>query len=578
MGTNVPVRRCTIPLLLAAAGSACAGALQFTDITSDAGISALQITGPYPQEGFMMGGAAAGDFDRDGDVDLFIIRGGLVPDALYLNDGDGTFTDVSAAWGLTDVLYSSGVAMGDYDNDGRLDLFVTTHGTQTDGVMTGQHRLFRNMGSSFVDMAASAGVAMTSPVTPDGMGASFGDYDLDGDLDLAVAGWRGQSSGNCLFRNNGDGTFTNVTTTAIDASLFPVRGFTPRFCDMDGDRYPELLWVADFETSRYLRNDGDGTFSDITVLTGTALDQNGMGSTIGDFDGDGRLDWYVSSIHGANGLKTGNKLYMNQGGHVFTEVAAARGVDDGGWGWGVDAVDLDHDTDLDIVEANGWVYGEWLGENVKCYINDGTGSFAESSAAVGLGNPLQTRGVLTIDIDDDGDRDVLFCAYNDAVRLHRNDLDGDATHWIRLWFDTSSQDDLAPDGFGTRVTINAGGVTQVRCLDGGSTYLSVSELSVHAGLGAATVIDEITVEWANGRVNRFRDVDADQSLTIRPCFLDGDADGDGTVTFDDLGMLLEAWGQTVAPWRSGDVTGDGVVNFTDLDAMLDAWDARCPSL
>ncbi|MCA9309855.1 MAG: VCBS repeat-containing protein, partial [Phycisphaerales bacterium] len=343
-------------MLLACAAAAHAASPAFTDITAASGINVLQIGAGYPQEGQMMGGMAAADFNRDGWIDLYVVCGGDQRDVLYLNDGTGHFIDASDAWGIGTPAYSSGVAVGDVDADGWIDVYVSTHGTQADGVVIDRHRLYRNVnGVGFVEQAMASGVARTSPLTADGFSAAFGDYDLDGDLDLAVAGWRGQSRGNRLFRNDGTGHFTDVTESAILHNLTPVRGFTPRFSDMDGDRFPELLWVADFETSRYLRNNRDGTFTEMTAAANVGHDQNGMGTAVGDFDNDGDPDWYVSSIYLPAAFKEGNKLYINQGNHLYDEVAMERGVDQGGWGWGVEAIDVDHDGDLDLY-SNGTLY------------------------------------------------------------------------------------------------------------------------------------------------------------------------------------------------------------------------------
>ncbi|MCZ6603017.1 MAG: VCBS repeat-containing protein, partial [Planctomycetota bacterium] len=222
-----------------------------------------------------------------------------------------------------------------------------------------------------------------------GAGVALLDYDLDGDLDLCVVSYWGEHQGNRLFRNNGDETFTDVTDVALGMGVFEVWGFQPAFVDMNGDRYPELLISADYETSRYLVNNADGTFTDMTVASGTGLDDNGMGQAVGDFDNDGLLDWYVSSIHQLippPGHNSGNMLYVAQGSHCYVESSVATGTNDGGWGWGTVTVDLDNDTWLDIVEVKGRPAkgGEWINEPGKLFHNDGDGTFTEMAAATGF--------------------------------------------------------------------------------------------------------------------------------------------------------------------------------------------------
>jgi enediyne biosynthesis protein E4 len=493
------------------------GVLSFSNQTTAAQVNMVHSTPLDTKEdgSLMMAGGAAGDFNNDGWVDLFVIGGGLRADALYINAGDGTFQDLAGSAGLSGLHIGSGAAVGDYNGDGWLDIYVTSFGPPA-STGPGQNRLYRNNGDlTFTEVAAAAGVNQTSPTMADGFGAAFGDYDLDGDLDLFVAGWRKDSLGNRLFRNNGDGTFSEVTVAAgiIDDGI---RGFSPCFADTDGDRFPELLLVADFGTSVYYVNNGDGTFAEYTDESGTGLEWSGMGNAVGDFNNDGWLDWYTTAIYDADdvGRGDGNKLYYNLGNHSFDEVAAAAGVDDGGWGWGTVAVDLNHDGWLDLVETNGWDLPAYVGEMAKVWLSNGDDTFTEVAAATGFDHNLDGRGLLNFDYDNDGDQDIVVTAINDELRLYRNDLAGPDTNWLRVYLDTSSNPVLAPNGFGSRVRLQAGGQTYYRDLVGCSHYLTQSELSAHFGLGAAQVVDELRVEWANGQVTTMAGLAVNQTITV----------------------------------------------------------------
>ena len=570
--TSITITSCLV-------AAACHGGITaFSDQTATRGISVTQdhSVSPYPFQGDLFAGGSVGDFNGDGWMDIFVVTGGAEPDRLYLNDGNGFFTDHAAAWGLTDRHYGSGASVGDYDNDGDLDIYVTSIGVPGVGLDTGRHRLYRNDGGTFTNVAAAAGVSASSVLIGDGLGSAFGDYDLDGDLDLAVAGWLPNISGNKLFRNNGDGTFTDATAS-LEFDLNAVRGFSPRFTDMDGDRYPELLFVSDFGTSKYFINDGDGTFTEFTQQAGVGIDQFGMGTTIGDFNEDGLPDWYVTSIHSVttDPDRFGNTLYLNQGNHSYIEVAAAWNVDDGGWGWGTVAVDINHDTHIDLVETNGWPSEEWIGERSRLWINNDDGTFTDVAATAGLSHTTQGRGMANLDIENDGDQDIIIFTNNGSPQLFRNDLTGSDTHWLRVFLNTSAEADLAPDGFGSTVRILADGNPQFRIIDGGCNYLAVSELSAHFGLAEADVVAELIVEWNNGRRTLRRNVAADQTLTITSCFIDGDVDGDERVDFVDLNVILDNWGTAVPVYRNGDANGDGAVNFTDLDALLSGWGTTC---
>lgn len=492
--------------------------LSFSNQTTAAGIEVTHATalGRKDDGSMMMVGAAAGDFNNDGWVDLFAIGGGLQPDALFINQGDGTFRDVAEPAGLAELHVGSGAAVADYNGDGWLDIYVTSFGPL--GFMgPGENRLYRNNGNlTFTNVAVEGGVNQTSPEMEDGMGASFGDYDLDGDLDLFVAGWRRESQGNRLFRNNGDGSFTDVTDAAgiVDDGI---RGFSPCFADMDGDHFPELLLVADFGTSRYFVNNGDGAFVQHTQQSQVGKEWSGMGSTVGDFNNDGRLDWYATAIYDAepSGRGDGNKLYYNQGNQNFAEKAQAAGVDDGGWGWGAIAVDLNHDGWLDLVETNGWEdLKPYKDELSKLWLSNGNGTFREVAQAVGFEHVLDGRGLLNFDYDNDGDQDIVVTAVNQDLQLYRNDLSGANTNWLRVWLDTSAAPGLAPNGIGSQVSVRVGNQTYYRHILACPHYLTQSELSAHFGLRAAPVVDELRIEWADGTVTTMNDVAVNQTITV----------------------------------------------------------------
>lgn len=485
----------------------------------------------------MISGGTAGDFNNDGWQDFFVIGGGDgVADKLFINQKDGTFVDL-AQGALSELHMGMGASAGDFNNDGWLDLFVTSMGA-TGNMGVGQHRLYQNNGDlTFTDVAATAGVSQTSPEFPDGTGSAFGDYDLDGDLDLFVAGWRypevpaGSGNrypalGNRLFQNNGDGTFTDVTATAVSPVLLgggdTLRGFSPCFADMNGDRYPELLIAADFGSSLYFKNNGDGTFTEWTSESGTAQEWSGMGSAIGDVNQDGLIDWFVTAIYDeddGDGRGEGNMLYINNGNHTFNEITQEAGVDDGGWGWGTAIVDLNHDGAPDIVETNGWEFGtgneKFLGENAKLWLNSGSGtSFSEQATALGLDHDLHGIGLMHADYDNDGDQDIAITAYNDAFKLYQNQLSGSDKNWFRLLLNTQLNANFAPNGIGSRIRIDTGGDTFYHYMNSCSHYLSQSEISAHFGLSKHTQIDTLTITWPDGTTTTRRNIPTNQTITI----------------------------------------------------------------
>ncbi len=569
------------PAGLAAAGDG--GGPNFTEVSSLLGMIAHQAPSPNLQfsvvnVGNMMGAGVVGDFNRDGLEDVFVLTGGTGPDRLFMNTGTG-FLDRAAAAGLNAQHIGIGACVGDYDGDGWLDIFVVSFGrslSPSDPVRD-EHRLYRNNGDgTFTDRAEEAGLRQLGWFLPAGWGPAFGDYDLDGDLDLAIPSWT--RGGTWLFRNNGDGTFTDVSEAAGTRDEL-AQGFSARFVDMDGDRYPELLVAGDYGTSRYYRNDGDGTFTEMTAEAGVGLDDNGMGHAVADLDGDGSLDWFVTSIHTQSVQTpsipgTGNFLYRNAGGHGYAVPTGNATVNDGGWGWGVEAVDIDHDGREDLIETNGWPFPnaagqfEWLADPCFVWRNTGGMSFQNIAATCGLDWTGQGRGLVRLDLENDGDQDIIVFAFNDQLRLYRNELTpGPDRRWLRVRLDTSEHPRLAPDGYGAEIRLTAAGVTQVRHVTGGSTFASQSELAVHFGLGSARMIDEIRVRWNDGSVTVLTGVRPDQHLVIASG-LRADLDGDGSVGFMDLLRMLSRYAQADA---AADLDADGLVEVDDVLILLENW-------
>jgi len=514
------------------AGGAIAANPEFNNVTDEAGLtfthSVLEDTIGHP----MHGGVTAADFDGDGWPDLFVTGGGGIEDRLFMNQGDGTFVDEAALWGLTDMYRSNGTTACDYDNDGDQDLFVTSHGDLPGAPHPDAHRLYQNNGDrTFTNVSAAAGVQTTTTV-PDGYGAACGDYDLDGDLDLFVGGWHDNQAGNFtgtrLFMNNGDATFTDVTVSS-GVAINTTQGFGAIFADMDGDRYPELLIAGDFGTTRYFVNDRDGTFSIQPVLSpGSDKVHNGMGTTLADFNRDGKMDWFVTAIWPAwmDDGPPGNRLYMNDssgvGDHEIRGLTVDSGVNDGGWGWGASAIDFNHDGWVDIVHTNGWrrcpdpVTGEcFMDEPTYLFMNNTDETFTEVGEFYGIENNLQGRGLATLDYDRDGDMDIAIVSNAEPLALFRNDLSGSSINWLEFRLDTSDVEALAPNGYGANIAVTGtGGATQSYRMNGGANYLGRSELIAHFGVGDATVLPEVVITWPSGFRTVLEDVAANQLIDI----------------------------------------------------------------
>ena len=508
---------------------------KFTDVTLAAGIDYVQ-HGPSPPTcplpnthcGVVMsGGAAAGDYDGDGDLDLYVTRLDDT-DILYRNRGDGTFEDATLESGLTFNLRSNGPGWGDVDNDGDLDLYVTT-------LLDTRFYLFINDGNGvFTEEGAVRGAAIIGPDVHQGMSVAFGDYDRDGFLDISVGEWRrtesapGALSNARLLRNRGasaPGHFEDVTQSAgvaLDGASASVGGvfvFTPTFTDLDDDGWPDLTMANDFLQSKLFWNNGNGTFTDGTVAAGVGTDESGMGSAIGDFDGDGDLDWFVTAIYPTCGIPcqpgAGNRLYRNDGNRVFgdhTDIALVRR---GYWGWGAAFLDFDNDRDLDLVMTNGMAdWPDFENDPMRLWRNDGAGQMPEISADCGLSDTGRGKALVVFDYDGDGDQDVFVVNQGGRPVLYRND-GGNTNDWLRVRLESST---LNRHGIGGRVTVvpATGATPMVREIRAGSQYLAQSEMIAHFGLGEqAGPIAEVRVRWpTSGNVQVLTDVAPNQTLVI----------------------------------------------------------------
>lgn len=520
------------------------GEISFTDITEAAGLQFHHVDGRSGQRYFLEtvgSGAAFFDYDADGWIDIYFVNSADLPgfrspqsptNRLYRNNGDGTFKDTTEQAGVGDTGYGAGCAVGDYDNDGNLDLYVTNFGANV---------LYRNNGdSTFTDVTEYAGVRDTHW----SLGCAFADYDNDGFVDLYVTNYidfHFETHTNCtqkgvaaycppesfegtpdtLYRNNGDGTFTDVTTIAGVYNKNG-KGMGVVFGDYDNDGDADCYIGNDAGENFLYQNRGNGTFTNVGWMAGVEADENGnvqgtMGVDFGDYDNDGLLD-----LIAINYQQQPNALYRNDNGNFFTDTSFAAGMADSlpYVGWGVDLFDVDNDGDKDLLIANGH-----LQDTVEQYddtttypqrnhllINNGHGSFANESAKAG--NGLQSRkvsrGLATGDYDNDGDLDVLICNANDTARLLRND-GGNQRNWILIHM-IGTRSNRA--GIGTRVKIQADALIQIDEVRSGSGYLSQNDLRLHFGIGVHKRIDRIEVRWPSGIVDIIRDATPNQIITI----------------------------------------------------------------
>jgi hypothetical protein len=531
---------------LAAAPAPGVGAIRLADATRKSGIDFVHTDGSSGQRYIVetvSAGLATFDYNGDGRIDIFFLNGAPLSGnrtaeqptcKLYRNDGGLKFTDVTRDAGLAVTCYGLGVAVGDFDNDGRPDLYLNNFGTNL---------LFRNMGNGrFADVTAKAGVADVPHV---GAGACFLDMDGDGDLDLfssryvdftyerhRVARFNGYpayvgpldypTASNCLFRNNGNGTFTDVSAeSGVGEHKGAGMGMVCADFDQDGDT--DIL-VGNDETGNFLfLNDGKGRFRETGLASGLAYDFNGkahgtMGVECGDFDNDGWLDVFATSYQQETA-----SLFRNLGNGLFEDVTLRTGAGDGTLArvtWGCGMIDFDNDGDRDLFIAAGHLH-----DNVEQFdtttayhqrnlvqLNLGNGRFANVSdqCGDGLAVELSSRGAAFDDLDNDGDVDVVILNSRREPTLLRNDSKT-GNHWLQVQLRGVASN---RDAVGARVIVKAGGRTLVDEVHSGRSYQSHYGSRLHFGLGTAAGFDRIEVYWIGGGHDVYEGGPADQLITI----------------------------------------------------------------
>ena len=524
---------------------------RFTDVAGEAGLTHPIVYGGTDKKDYIIEvvgcGVAFFDYDNDGWLDILVLNGTRLEGAppgttnrLYRNNRDGTFTDVTEQAGLVRTGWASAVTVGDYDNDGFDDLFITYYGHNV---------LYRNNGDgTFSDVTEKAGLRQDA--VRYGSGCTWVDYDRDGHLDLFVAtyldttleqlprpgdnrdcrwkgvpvncGPRGLPTGHVrLFHNNGDGTFTDVSEESGVAAAAGGYPMTAVAADYDDDGWPDIYVACDSTMSWLFRNQHDGTFRQVGLERGVAVsedgfEQAGMGVAVGDYDLDGSLD--IFKTHFSDDTHV---LYRNDGGGYFDDftIRAGIGVETRFVGWGAGMVDLDNDGFPDLFLVTGSVYPE-VERELPAYPfrtprlvfrNLGNGRFEEliEEAGPGVAAAHSSRGCAFGDFDNDGDVDVLVMNMNEPPSLLRNDVTGDG-HWLKVLLVGVQSNRSA---IGARVTVRYGERTQAQEVSAQSSFYSANDRRLHFGLGAETRAD-LTIRWPSGQIEKISGVEADHLVVV----------------------------------------------------------------
>jgi len=506
-------------VLLSLASSPAAGAparaqhsgVLFVDVSPARGL------GGFINESGQGTGLAAADFDNDGDVDVYVPQAGGRADQLYVNTGEGYFTEEAVSRGLGRTAQSRVALWFDYDNDGDLDLLVAND----DETETSSFYLYRQEDPfHFTDVTAAAGlvkapVAITNPLWWGGLCA--GDINNDGFLDFYSAQWGGLSH---LFLNNTDGTFSDISlssgVTYVGDESFRHQ---PVMFDFDGDGWTDIYQAVDFAPNELWINQHDNTFVNRAAAAGVANDMNDMGVTLGDYDMDGDFDIYITNIYRQG---KHNVLYRNDSVPDtlrFTEVSEAMGVADGRWGWGTTWMDMDNDGDEDLAETNGYFITGWSTDTSKFFWNQeaGTIPFIEEGVLVGFSDNDWGSALAAVDFDMDGDLDLLQACMKSGtttgrIRLYDNQstFPTDQNNWliVRPRIDGPNR-----QAIGAVVKAKGGGLQMMRRISAGTSYLTQEPAEAFFGAGLTTLLD-VTVEWPDGGETSLTGVPVNQILTV----------------------------------------------------------------
>ena len=541
-----PIPQLLLPLIFILIGSAAAQPPVFVDVTEEAGIHFKHSNGKTEHKHIietMGSGVVFFDYDTDGDADLYFVNSGNIPQAkqgaqqtqlgnvLYRNDGDGRFTDVTETSGTGDTGYGMAAAAADIDNDGDADLYVANFG---------QDVLYRNNGDgTFTDITEAAGIDNTLW----SIAAVYLDFDVDGDLDIFVVNYlvyelsmpvttfKGivgyghprsyEGTPDVLYRNNGDGTFTNIAETAGVTNPTEGRGMAAVACDYDNDGFPDIYVTNDTNRNFLYHNNGDGTFTDESLFIGVGYDESGvaegsMGIDCGDYNRDGWLDLIVANSEKAT-------LYKNEEGLFFADATAESGLQQPTLpfvGFSPLFLDYDNDGHLDLFCANGHPQDvieilmdhETYAQRDQMFQNRGDGTYADVSETAGayFTETLVGRAAATADYDNDGDTDIVIMNSNQRAVLLRND-GGNTKNWIGIKLVGTQRN---RDGIGAKVTVSTEDMTQMREVKSGSSYASGSDTRLLFGLGEHQRVEKITIVWQGSTTEVLKDVSINQTLTI----------------------------------------------------------------